>query len=147
MVIRRATSDDLSRAAPLLKTAGLQPLPAGVPLANVLVALEDSAVIGVIALQVTGLRGLVWPAAVSPSHPGNGVRNSLFQTLLARALELSLRELYLLTETDVEFYAGVGFAQISHEAAPAGIRATREYRDQYSETATLMRLQLASRFV
>ena len=146
MLIRRATSDELSRVDSLLQTAGLQ-LPAGLPLANVLVALEDSAVIGVIALEVAGLQAIVWPPAVGPSDSGKSVRQSLFQSLLARAQELSLRELYLLAEKDVAFFTGVGFAQISHEAAPAGIRSTRAYRDQCSETTTLMRLQLVSRFV
>ena len=147
MLIRRATSSDLGGVASLLQNAGLQPLPSGVLLANVLVALEDSAVIGVIVLQVSGLHGLIWPPAVGPSDPGDSVRTSLFQTLLARANELSLRELYLLTEKDVAFFAGVGFVKTSHEAVPAEIRSTRAYREQRSETATLMRIQLASRFV
>jgi N-acetylglutamate synthase-like GNAT family acetyltransferase len=147
MVIRRATSDDLGRVASLVHAAGLQPLPAGLPLANILVALEDRGVIGVIALQVIGLRGLVWPAAVSSPEAGDGVRSSLLQTLLARAHELSLRELYLLTEKDAEFFAGTGFVEVSPDAVPAEIRATREYREQCTETAVLMRLQLASRFV
>lgn len=147
MVIRRATSDDLGRVASLLQTAGLPPLPTALPLANVLVALEDSAVIGVIAFQVTGLRGLVWPAAVDPSHLGDGVRPSLFQSLLARAHELSLRELYLLPEKDAEFFSEVGFVPISEDAVPLAIRTTREYRDQRSKTAEVMRLQLASRSV
>ncbi len=71
----------------------------------------------------------------------------MFQTLLARAHELSLRELYLLTENDAEFFAGAGFVPISHEAVPAEIRSTREYRDRRSETATVMRLELVTRFV
>ncbi len=146
MLIRRATRDDIGRVVSLLQTAGLPPLPTALPLANVLVALENSTTIGVIALQVAGLRGLVWPAAVDPSHLDN-VRTSLFQTLLARAHELSLRELYLLTERDAEFYSGAGFIPISHEAVPVEIRSIREYRDQRSESVKVMRLQLASRFV
>lgn len=146
-VIRRATSDDLGRVASLLQTAGLPPLPAAIPLANVLVALEDSTVVGVIALQVAGLRGLVWPEAVDPSHPGNDVRTSLIQTLLARAHELSLRELYLLTEKDAQSFTEAGFVPIPNKVVPAEIRLTREFRAQHSETAKLMRLQLVSRFV
>ncbi len=147
MLIRRATSDDLGRVVSLLQTAGLPPLSDAIPLANVLVALEDSTVIGVIALRVTGLRGLVWPAAFDQSHLSSGVRTSLFQTLLARAHELSLRELYVLTEKHAEFFAGAGFVPISHEPVPAEIRSTREYRDQRSESTKVMRLQLVTRFV
>ena len=147
MVIRRASSDDLSQVASLLEATGIQPLPAGLPLANILVALEDSEVVGVIALQVAGLRGLLWPAAVGACDSADSVRNSLLQTLLARANELSLRELYLLTEKHVDFFAGLGFVEIAHEAVPVEIRSSREYGQLRSETTTLMRLQLASRFV
>ncbi len=147
MLIRRAASDDLGRIASLLQTAGLQPLSSGLPRANVLVALEDDAVIGVIALQVTGLSGLVFPPAVGPPDSGDDVRNSLIQALLARSHELSLRKLYLLTEGDEAFFAEVGFVPIADEVVPWQIRSSRAYRDQRSETATLMQLKLVSRFV
>lgn len=147
MVIRRATRNDLARVASLLETAALPPLPAALPLANIFVALEDATVTGAIALQVIGLRGLVWPEAVDPAHRGNHVRASLLKTLLARAHELSLRELYLLTEKNVEFFTGFGFLPIPHEVVPAEILSAREYRAQCSTTANVMRLELATRFV
>ena len=55
MDIRRATSDDLGQIAPLLDAAELPPLPGNLPLANVLVALRDAVVIGVVAMEVRGL--------------------------------------------------------------------------------------------
>jgi len=146
MLIRRATSDELGPVASLLQTAGHQPLSAALPLSNIFVALQDGTVVGVIALEVTGLRGLVWPAAVDPSYSGSDAPTLLLQTLLARAHELSLRELYILTEKDGEFYTATGFAAISRETLPPEIYSTRAYRDQ-SESAQAMRLQLATRFV
>ncbi len=95
MNIRRATAEDLNRATSFLDAAGLPPLGSDLPLANILVALEDSAVVGVIALEVRGLVGLVRSAAVAPNQQSVG--SWLLQSLLARAHELSLRELSLLT--------------------------------------------------
>ncbi len=145
MNISRATAEDLKRATSVLDAAGLPPLGSDLPLANILVAGEDSAVVGVIALEVRGLVGLVRSAAVAPNHPGVG--RSLLQSLLTRALELSLRELYLLTGDAEGFFAKAGFSSIPRDAVPPEIRSTREFRERGSEPATVMRLQLASRFV
>ena len=143
MNISRATAEDVKRATSVLDAAGLPPLGSDLPLANILVAGEDSAVVGVIALEVRGLVGLVRSAAVAPNHPGVG--HSLLQSLLARALELSLRELYLLTDDPEDFFAKAGFSSIPRDALPPAIRSTREFRERGSEPATVMRLQLASR--
>ena len=145
MNLRRATAEDLDRAASVLDAAGLPPLGSDLVLANILVALEDSAVVGVIALEVQGLVGLVRSAAVAPNRQGVG--SSLLQSLLARAHELSLRRLYLLTEDTEDFFAKAGFSSIPRDAVPPEIRSTREYRERCSDTAIVMRLQLATRYV
>jgi len=145
MNIARAIAEDLSRVSSVLNAAGLPPLGSDLPLANILVALEDSAVVGVVALEVRGLVGLVRSAAVGPKHQGVG--HSLLRSLLARALELSLRELYLLTEDAEGFFAKAGFSSIPRDAVPPEIRSTREFRERCSDTVTVMRLQLATRYV
>jgi amino-acid N-acetyltransferase len=145
MDIRRATAEDLDRASSVLDAAGLAPLGSNLPLANILVALEDSTVVGVIALEVRGLVGLVRSAAVAPNHQGAGSR--LLQSLLARAHELSLRGLYLLTEDAEGFFAKAGFSPIPRDDVPPKICSTQEFRETCSDTATVMRLQLATRHV
>ncbi len=145
MNIRRATAEDLNRATSVLDAAGLPPLGSDLPLANILVALEDSAVVGVIALEVRGLVGLVRSAAVAPNHQSVG--SWLLQSLLARAHELSLRELFLLTEDAEGFFAKAGFSSIPRDAVPPKICSTQEFRERYSDTATVMRLQLATRCI
>jgi amino-acid N-acetyltransferase len=147
MDIRRATPDDLGQVAELLDAAGLLPLPGNLPLANVLVALGDTAVVGVIALEVRGRRGLVRSVAVESGHSRQGVGTSLLQSLLARAQELGLRELYLLTEGAAEFFGNAGFVAVPRDSVPAEISSTREYRELCPESATVMRLQLVTRHV
>jgi amino-acid N-acetyltransferase len=145
MEIRRAVPSNLEQTASLLQAAGLPPIPHGFLLQNVLVCLQSDRVIGVVALEVRGLRGLVRSLAVDPSHSRQGVGTSLLESLMARAHELSLRELYLLTEDSQEFFAKRGFVPVSRESVPQAIRSTREYREQCPETATVMRLPLATR--
>ena len=145
MEIRRAVPGNLEQTASLLRAAELPPILDGFPLPNVLVCLQTGSVIGVVALEVRGLRGLVRSLAVDPSHSRQGVGTSLLDSLMARAHELSLRELYLLTENSKEFFARSGFAPVSRESVPQAIRSTREYREQCPETTTVMRLDLATR--
>ncbi len=147
MLIRRATPEELGLVDSLLETVGRPPLPAALSLSNVFVALDDDAIVGVVALHVTGRRGLVLPVATRPEHSGDGVAPTLFQTLLARAHELGLRELYLQSEEDLDFYEGLGFTPIPREEIPTEVASTRAYRSQRSAPATPMRLRLETRFV
>ena len=145
MEIRRAIPNNLEEVASILRAVELPPLPAQFPLRNLLVCLQSGRVIGVVALEVLGLRGLVRSLAVDPSHSGRGVGTSLLDSLMARAHELSLRELYLLTETSEKFLEQSEFVPVSRESVPQEICSTREYREQCSETATVMHLPLATR--
>ena len=93
MQIRRASPEDRDEVASLLGQADLPALPPCFPLTNLAVALENSSVVGAVALTVIGRVGLLRSAAVAPSHARQGVGTSLIQNLLARAHELGLREL------------------------------------------------------
>jgi amino-acid N-acetyltransferase len=146
-MIRRATPDDLDQVHSLLSAAGLPALPRSLPLSNVLVALQSNAVIGAVALEVRGLRGLLRSVVVEPQHTRKGVGTSLLKTLLARAQELSLRELYLITEGAEKFFSNAGFVAVWRRDVPEEICSTEEYREQCQEEATVMRLRLIARHV
>lgn len=98
-------------------------------------------------MEVRGLRGLVRSVAVEPGHSRQGVGTSLLQSLLARAQELSLRDLYLLTQGAEEFFGNAGFVAVPRDSVPADMRSTREYSEQCPESATVMRLRLTTRHV
>jgi amino-acid N-acetyltransferase len=147
MDIRRITPDDLQKVISLLDAAGLPVLPRHLPLSNILVALESDTVIGLVALEVCGLRGLVRSVAVEPQHTRRGVGTSLLQSLLARAQELSLRELYLITEGAEKFFSNAGFTPVARDHVPDEIRSTSAYGEQYREDATVMRFRLTARHV
>lgn len=146
MDIRRATERDLEPIRAFLEEAGLPALPSNLPLSNLVVALDGHAVLGGIALQVCALSGLVCSAVVSPEHRRRGIGSSLLQSIVARAHELGLRDLYLGTESASEFFAGIGFERIDRSEVPGEIRATQEYVQQCPDSATLMQLPLATRW-
>ncbi len=143
---RQAVRLELPQVDALLEAAGLPPVPSWLPLANLLVGHDGGEVVGAIGLEVCALHGLVRSLVVAPSHARGGLGSSLLEGLVARAHELSLRDLYLLTEDADGFFAKLGFEAVERAEVPSGIRSTREFREQCSESARVMRRPLASRF-
>ena len=146
MDTRRATERDLERIRVFLEEAGLPALPSNLPLSNVVVALNGHEVLGGVALQVCALSGLLCSAVVSPEHQRTGIGSSLLQSIIARAHELGLRDLYLLTETASEFFSSAGFEGIDRSELPGEIRATPDYKQQGTESVVVMKLPLATRW-
>ena len=145
MDIRRATGQDLVRVAVLLEERGLPALPSSVPLSNTFVALDGGQVVGVVALEVMARVGLLRSTVVAQSHQGQGVGASLVRSLIARAHELGLREIYLLTEDAPDFFRALDFETVDRADVPREIRSTREYREQCPESADVLRLSLMTR--
>lgn len=145
MTICRPTREDLPAVAALLAAAGLPALPHGQPLSNLLVAIEGGTVVGAIALEVIVRFGLLRSVAVDEAHRGAGLGGRLVSSMVARAHELGLRDLYLLTEDAADFFAKRGFEGIERESVPSELRASRPFREECAESARAMRLPLQTR--
>jgi N-acetylglutamate synthase-like GNAT family acetyltransferase len=143
--IRRAAREEIDEATALLEASDLPPLPAGIPLSNVLVGLEGGSVIGVIALEVVARRGLVLWAAVSEEHRAKGLGTSLGLSLIARAQELGLREIYAVPGEASDFFEGLGFFPVSRGAVPDEVGFKRVLPDELDDSAEIMRLELETR--
>jgi N-acetylglutamate synthase-like GNAT family acetyltransferase len=143
--IRRATRDEIGEVNALLEASGLSPLPTGISLSNVLVGREQGSVIGVIALEVVARRGLTLWAAVSEEHRKEGRGRSLARSLVARAQELGLRELYAVPRDAVGFFAGLGFSPVSIGSVPDEVRCMRTFRNECGDSTEIMRLGLETR--
>ena len=141
----KATRKDLDAICGLLEANTLPALPSEIPLSNVLVVVSEGSVVGAIALEVVSRRGLLRSAVVAPSHQGKGVGTSLVASLVARAHELGLRDLYLVTEDASEFFSRFGFSAVERTTVPREIQTTREYREQCSDSAAVMCLPLSTR--
>lgn len=145
MEIQRATREDQGEIAALLAAAGLPALPQGLPLANVLVARDEGELVGVMALEVASRRGIVCGAAVAEGRRGQGIGSSLLQSVVSRAHELGLKDLYLLSGEAHGFFGKSGFGPTKPEAVPDEIRRTREFRARGGGDVRVMRLALATR--
>ena len=69
---------------------------------------------------------------------------SLFGLASAEALAsgLGMRDLYLLTESAVEWFPGLGYAVLDRASAPDGIAGSWEFRFACAERGVLMRRSL-----
>jgi amino-acid N-acetyltransferase len=136
VTIRAATPDDRPAAPELIAGAGL-PLD-GLEDAALLVADEDGAVVGTVALERYGDgRGTVYllrSAAVAPEHRGRGIGAALTAAALER-VDAERAPVALLTETADGWFPRFGFRPVPREALPAALSASAELRGACPATA------------
>lgn len=97
----------------------------------------------VVALEGRGPDLLLRSLAVEPARRGRGCAESLVTAVEALARDEGARTLWLLTETAEAFFARRGYEAVERGAAPAAIRATRQFSELCPDAATLMHKPLA----
>lgn len=143
-LVRAAQHDDLEGVRALLRTSDL-------PLDGLdeqfgpsyAIAESDGAIIGVEGIEVYERDGLLRSAAVDPAWRGRGVGDALTRNRIDWARHSGLRSLYLLTTTAGAWFPRFGFVAASRDAAPAGIRSSREFAEACPATALFMKLPLS----
>jgi amino-acid N-acetyltransferase len=138
MAIRPARETDAAPIAALLRDASLPHDDFAPHLANFLVARAGDEVVGAVGLEVQGAAALLRSLVVAPELRGQGLGDSLTETVVARARPLGVRRIYLLTTTADKFFARRGFTVIARSNVPAGIAATEEFRSLCPATAACM---------
>ena len=92
--------------------------------------------LGWAGLEVEGGEALL-RSVVVPGR-GRGTGSELVAMIGGEARRLGVERLWLLTTTAAPFFAKLGFEEVTRDAAPASIRATREFRDICPAAATCM---------
>jgi protein-tyrosine-phosphatase/N-acetylglutamate synthase-like GNAT family acetyltransferase len=82
---------------------------------------------GLVGLEIFADVALLRSLVVAPGRRGTGEGAALLRYAEAEARARGVRTLYLLTTTAESFFARHGYSRVSREAAPAAIRATREF--------------------
>jgi|CXWL01.1.fsa_nt_gi N-acetylglutamate synthase-like GNAT family acetyltransferase len=98
----------------------------------------DGQVVGSVALEIHGTTALLRSFATRADHRGQGLGHALFEYAVARAEELKLENLALLTTTAESFFARRGFAPVSREELPRSLDASAELKGACPATARAM---------
>jgi N-acetylglutamate synthase-like GNAT family acetyltransferase/SAM-dependent methyltransferase len=144
LTLRPAEPADVPGIVELLQQAGLGAEDAGSLLEGAVVAWRGGDAVGVAAVEVHGLHGLLRSVAVAEVARGGGVGETLTRDRVAWARARGLEALWLLTTTAAGFFERLGFAAVGRETAPAGIASSSQYLRECPASATLMRLTLVA---
>jgi amino-acid N-acetyltransferase len=141
--IEPASPRDLDAITALLVASQLPIEGLAAHLANVLVVRDGTGIVGVAALEVYAGGALLRSVAVDERVRGRGVGQRLVEAALARARQLGVPAVFLLTDTAAAFYPRFGFARISRDDVPEDVKESVEFASLCPASATVMRLRLA----
>jgi amino-acid N-acetyltransferase len=142
--VEPARPADFAAIVRLLQQAGL-PSADLTPehLRHFLVMRDGDAIRAVVGMEVRGDAGLLRSLAVAADRRGGGLASALVDALEARARDLGIRTLYLLTTTAEGFFARRGYAPAERTSVPDVIQATPEFRGICPSSAACMAKPLA----
>ena len=108
-------------------------------MANFLLARDGSGkVIGAIGVERYGRTALLRSLVVSPSYRNRGLGTRLVAELEARCRFLAVADLFLLTTTARDFFAGQRYQAIERGSVPVGLRAAAEFTRLCPDSAVCM---------
>jgi N-acetylglutamate synthase-like GNAT family acetyltransferase len=142
ITVRQAGAADWPAVTALLRANALPLAGAEAHLATFVVAMSGIELVGVAGAEVHGDLALLRSVAVAPGLHGQGLGESLVRTLLDEARRRSIRQVFLLTTTAVDYFPRFGFRKISREHAPRALQASAEFQGACPDSAALMALPL-----
>jgi amino-acid N-acetyltransferase len=139
MKIRNATNSDFPAVEQLLLSSRLPIEGVRENFSGFVVAEDAGTIAGAIGLERYGSAALLRSAVVSPANRGAGVGRQLVESLLQRAREDGIDEVYLLTTTAEKYFPRFGFARTTRAAVPETVKESAEFRGACPDTAVVMR--------
>ena len=143
MRVDRATPGDTPAAEALLSAAGL-------PIEGAAEALSALGVVGRVGNRIVATAaveryddsGLLRSVAVDVRDRGSGLGREIVGAAEALARREGIHELYLLTETAVDWFPRLGYEPVDRGAAEAAVGASVEFTTVCRDTGTAMRKYL-----
>ena len=145
MEFTRATPGDIPAVEALLAEAGL-PLDgaaAAFDLGIVGRTAPDGSIVAAAAVERFGDDGLLRSVIVSPDERGSGVGHALVAATEALARETGIRDLWLLTETAIDWFPRLGYEVVDRPVAAAAVGESIEFTTVCRDTGVPMHRALA----
>lgn len=144
MHIRPAVSADLPTIEALLETAGLPVDGLEAHLGDFVVAQADGGIVAAGGMELYGESALLRSVVVAEHHKGKGIGTAICERLEESARKRGVRDVYLLTTTARDYFAGRGYEVVGRNRVPAEIAATEEFTRLCPASAVLMQFHLAA---
>jgi len=141
--IERARAADAPAVEALLTAAGLPVEGAAAALAAGVVARDGAALVGAAAVERFDDAGLLRSVVVAPDHRGSGLGRRLVEAAEAIARDEGVRDLYLVTETAIDWFPRLGYTPVARDEAVPSVGASIEFTMACSVTGVVMRRSLA----
>lgn len=138
--LERARPEDLHEALELLRRCALPCEGVIESFGHFLVARQAERLVGLVGLERHGADALLRSLAVDPDLRGQGLGRALLSAALALAQgALQARDVYLLTTTARDYFAGFGFAELPRAEAPPAVRESWEFATGCPASSAFMR--------
>ena len=142
MQIGRAVPSDVERVESLLSAAHLPLDGAREALALGVVGRGDGTIVAAAAIERYGEAGLLRSVVVDEAARGTGLGHAIVAAAEDLARAEGLRELYLLTETAIDWFPRLGYQVVDRPAAAAAVGASIEFTTVCRDTGVPMRKHL-----
>ena len=140
--IQPARADDRSAIESLLEANGLPLDGLELALGTAVVAREGDGLKGCAAFEPYGDAGLLRSVCVSAELRGTGLGRSLVAAAEAEARSMGISELFLLTETAMDWFPRLGYERTTRDAAPPDMAASPEFTSACPVSAAILRKRL-----
>ena len=142
MVIEHANASDLPEVHTLLQRWQLPLDGLDAHVETMIVAREESHVVGTAALELYADGALLRSVAVDPAAQGRRLGHKLTETALQMAQQHGAKAVFLLTTTAETFFPKFGFEPVARAEVPASVQASVEFRFACPASAIVMRKRL-----
>lgn len=143
MRVERAAASDVPAVEALLAAAGLPLDGAAEALRLGVVGRDDGAVVAAAALERYGSAGLLRSVVVQPERRGAGAGREIVAAAEALARREGIRDLYLLTETAIDWFPRLGYEIVDRAVAAAAVGESIEFTTVCRDTGVPMHRSLA----
>ena len=103
---------------------------------------ENQQLLAAGGLEPAGDSALLRSVVVDAASRSQGQGRLMVDFLIQRARDSGINEVYLLSETAVDYFAAIGFTVATRASLPEAIRQTRQFQSLCPDDATCMRLKL-----
>lgn len=141
--VNKASASDYGNAIELLTSQKLPVTDIDKNLSHFFVVKENEKLIGIIGLEIYADNGLLRSMATDPSYRNNGIATALVTQFLGYAKTLGLKDIFLLTETAIDFFLKKGFQKIKRVEAPVALKQSSEFSHLCPSSAVLMKKEIA----